>query len=135
MKLPEIVEEYISLRDKKKIAKQKYDEYIDKCDARMELLHDAVRDKVLINGNTSRNTVAGSVKQQVNEKFYMDDALKHRKWVLEDPESRIVTLQKRLAVTEIADIVKEEKKVPTGVRREAERVVIFSRPRKKKVTE
>lgn len=123
MKLDELIEKYIKVRDKKAQLKKARDEEIAKLDAVLEKMEGVILKMFETTGQDSAKTAFGTAYTSERTSATVADRDTFIGWVLAEPENRAIFLENRVNKTAVEQYKAETEDLPPGVNWRSEVVV------------
>lgn len=115
MKLDELIEKYIKLRDKKSQLKKAYEEEAGKLDTVMDKMEAVILKTFDATGQDSAKTTSGTAYKSTRSSATVADRDAFIGWVLDDPTERAIFLENRVSKTAVEHYKAETEDLPPGV--------------------
>lgn len=123
MKLDELIQKYIMVRDKKSQLKKAYEEEAGKLDAVMDKMEAIILKTFETTGQDSAKTEFGTAYKSTRSSATVADRDTFLGWVMEAPEDRTIFLENRVNKTAVEQFKAANDDLPPGVNWRSEVVV------------
>lgn len=128
MKLDELIEKYIKIRDKKSQLKKAYEVEAGKLDEVLTKMEAVILRTFETTGQDSAKTTAGTAYMASRTSATVASRDDFLAWVLAEPEERAIFLENRVNKTAVEQYKAETEDLPPGVNWRSEVVINVRRP-------
>ncbi len=115
MKIGELVETYVKLRDRKAERKAQYEQDVAKLDLAMQKIEVRLLDHFNETGSESVRTDSGTAYKSIKTSASIADRDSWFSWVLADPDERMTFVEARCSKKAVDEYVAEHGDLPPGV--------------------